>query len=666
MSLPPMHSQLSQQDRSIGLEWLVLGWLVLGWLMLGGVVGVASFALSPAAYAVEVTRAWQATPARPYVTRGADRRLLERAEQFAASGQWDDASGAIHRLLGTQHASVVAIGVNRYVSVREYCHRLLTTFPKATLTKYRRLVDARCKSWYEQGITGRDEQWLQRIVDKNFCSSWGDDALLSLGELALERGDYQVARNAWLRISSKLNANEDRLTYPDTDLSLAMLQARLILTSLREGDWGRAESELKQLRESDPRAVGRLGGREVVLAQHLTSLLKLARKWPAESKLVDWPTFAATSQRTNAYVATASEPGYEPIWSAPLANSQLSVFPIVINDLVIYQDGAGVHARHLAGGDEAFTLTGETFRSPEKMPHELLGQPWLTLTATKDRLFGTATTLLGPRRKSPSTNAPGSCWGIDLQREGALVFQRTSEDPGVAFAGAPLVVENRLWVPCRSNDPTARAGVVCYDLDADRPLWQRWLCRANTPATGWGNEVVSNLLTYDAGVIYVGTNLGAIAALRAHDGHVLWLRTYERQSAEFSEDRQCAYYRGPCPCVYYRGTVFALPADGKALLALDAATGAKLWQHPVRDPNALLLGVSEQRVSLADQQRLQFLDLETGAVLGDTPANKWSCAVVVKDFLITTSPKQLSVLRKQSGVEVATEVVSNSTNESSE
>ena len=37
-----------------------------------------------------------------------------------------------------------------------------------------------------------------------FCSSWGDDALLAIGELALERGDYDGARRAWEQISPEL------------------------------------------------------------------------------------------------------------------------------------------------------------------------------------------------------------------------------------------------------------------------------------------------------------------------------------------------------------------------------------------------------------------------------------------------------------------------------
>ena len=43
-----------------------------------------------------------------------------------------------------------------------------------------------------------------RVVDELFCSTWGDDALLALGELALERADYAAARRSWEQISPLL------------------------------------------------------------------------------------------------------------------------------------------------------------------------------------------------------------------------------------------------------------------------------------------------------------------------------------------------------------------------------------------------------------------------------------------------------------------------------
>jgi len=633
-----MHLKPIQSDRSVRFWAKVL---------------IGFVAACPGVTAAESVRPWKATPARPYVLRGADRRLLDRAEQYAAGEQWDDAQAAITRLLAEENSSVVAIKDDRYVSLPEYCHRLLARFPAEPLARYRRLVDASSKSWYQQGFATRDEQLLQRLVDQNFCSSWGDDTLLALGELALERGDYQAARNAWLRISSNLGAVNDRLTYPDTDVSLADVQARLFLVSLREGDWQRAERELAELRESYPTASGRFGGRRVVFAEHLASLLKQSRQWPVAAVPKDWPTFAATPQRTNASAAPIPQSGYELLWSRPLANEQLSIFPIVVNDLVIYQDDSSVCAWNLRDGRAVFELQADMFQSPV-MASGWLGQSAHTLTASGNRIFGITTAPLGLRRKSGGAEVLSACWGLDLLREGALAFHLPSDDPSVAFVGAPLVVENRLWVACRRNDQTARAGIACYDLDTRERLWQRWLCQANTPATGWTNELATNLLTMDAGVIYSNTNLGAIAAVQADDGRVLWLRTYERESAGLSSAGKCAYYRGPNPCVYYRGTVFALPTDSRALVALDAATGTRLWQHEVTDPTALLLGVNDEHVILANRG-LQSLHPDTGELLGVTAEAKLTSFKASGIFLIATGPKELRVFRQASKTDVTTD-----------
>ena len=130
--------------------------------------------------------------------------LLDRAEQFIADKQWDDAIAALTRLLSTKSSAVIAVDDNQYVCLAECCHRLLSRFPAEALERYRQLVDASSESAYRKAVASRDEHAFQRVVDQSFCSRWGDDALLALGELALERGDYQAARNAWSLISPQL------------------------------------------------------------------------------------------------------------------------------------------------------------------------------------------------------------------------------------------------------------------------------------------------------------------------------------------------------------------------------------------------------------------------------------------------------------------------------
>ena len=189
------------------------------------------------------------------------------------------------------------------------------------------------------------------------------------------------------------------------------------------------------------------------------------------------------------------------------------------------------------------------------------------------------------------------------------------DDPTVAFAGTPVVTRDRLFVAIRANEQSARAGVACYDLSSREKLWERWLCQANTPATGKSNELISNLLTYDAGTIYCNTNLGVVAAIRAQDGDIDWLRTYERQSTPIL-DGESTYYRGPNPCVYHHGTVLALPTDSSSVLALDAATGHTLWRHACDGDAAHILGAVKDYVVLFDEG-VQILDLYSGELLGE-------------------------------------------------
>ena len=171
------------------------------------------------------------------------------------------------------------------------------------------------EQWLQQAEADGDPGWLKRIVDEFFVSSAGDQALLRLGSYALERGDYRHAREYWERISSRLRfpglARKDRsasegrplgwvlrgvdldsqwdslapllkrdfvarswLAYPDTDLALADVRARLVMTSILEGDVQRAVLELDLLRRLEPEATGTIGGRSGRYVELLEALLE--------------------------------------------------------------------------------------------------------------------------------------------------------------------------------------------------------------------------------------------------------------------------------------------------------------------------------------------------------------------------------------------------------
>jgi tetratricopeptide (TPR) repeat protein len=241
---------------------------------------------------------------------GTTESRLEQARALAAAGNWAEAVDIYSELAAESSDRVVAIDKVRYISLRNYCQLQLARMPTASLVAYRRRVDPLAERWYRDGLAARDERLLMRVLDELYCSGWGDDAVFALGELALERGDYDAARRYWEQISPLLRApdgkslwqslhgidlkanwpeierrwNErknapDWLAYPDTQLNLADIRARLILASVRAGQLDRASLELDVFRRLHPASVGQLGGQLGPYVTALDKLLESAREW---------------------------------------------------------------------------------------------------------------------------------------------------------------------------------------------------------------------------------------------------------------------------------------------------------------------------------------------------------------------------------------------------
>ncbi len=170
---------------------------------------------------------------------------------------------------------------------------------------------------------------------------------------------------------------------------------------------------------------------------------------------------------------------------------------------------------------------------------------------------------------------------LDLNAEGRLLWKIAPDDEKWAFEGAPLVDGTDVYVAMRKSDVRPQAHVACFDGETGRRRWRTMISSAETPAGGNAEELTHNLLTLEQGVLYANTNLGAVAAISARDGHVLWISTYPRakRSSSSGQDKRAAhFYRDLNPCVYHRGTLAVAPSDSEYILAFDAASGQMLWE----------------------------------------------------------------------------------------
>jgi hypothetical protein len=557
------------------------------------------------------------------------RAQLDRADALLADRQWDEAVELLRQLAETSEGKLIDVAPHRFIPLGAWCQLRLAALPPEALKLYRARVDPVALKWCEQGIAERDRKSLQNVVDRAFASTFGDDALMALGEMSLESADFAAARSSWQRIIPATPptspapptqpSSQPKVpfnpwpAYPDTNLDLAAVRARLILVSILEGAPDRAREELAAFAKLHPDAQGSLGGRRGRYLALLESLLAESAAWPKPPSDLDWPTFAGNPQR-NATAAPLIDVG--PVaWRVPLRplastddapvsgktigenpREPLSFYPVLAGPRVLLNNDRQILALLRDSGKPAWGQTGLIFQSdlPTTASPSVLsgavGSPRFTMTVFHERLLARiGSTVTGQPQGTTPLGQPGCIVCLDLAAEGRLLWKVAPED-GWAFEGSPLADDRGVYVAMRRQDIRPQAFVACLDADTGRLRWRRFVCGAETPARGILPEQTHNLLTLRGSTLYYATNLGAVAALRTDDGRTLWVSLYPRALRGDLANLAPHWRRDPTPCVFHRGTLLVAPADSPRIFAFDAATGQLLWQtgNEVEDAQALL------------------------------------------------------------------------------
>ena len=133
----------------------------------------------------------------------ADGTVLARLERVKASldeHQWDEAVETLRQVMESGEGKLLEIAPGHFVNLSDACQRKLAALPPEALKLYRRRIDPVAHKWYEEGFARRDAKLLENVVNQAFASSYGDKALMALGEIRLEEGDFSAARWCWERI----------------------------------------------------------------------------------------------------------------------------------------------------------------------------------------------------------------------------------------------------------------------------------------------------------------------------------------------------------------------------------------------------------------------------------------------------------------------------------
>lgn len=595
---------------------------------------------------------------------------LDRAESLRKVGPPDEFLEVYRRVMDKYGDRLIKwpsgkkeapAGFEQYRSVRELAWMRLAalrqTAPEVFI-RFRKQMDAQAKAWFDQAATHRDSRLYERIADDLFLSSYGDDALLRLGEIAFERGDYNVARYFWERIAPGLrfvpNSHDQLvragnrplwlpfagadvkqvwpivaplfsepvepsdLVYPDTELNSAEVRSRLAMVSILEGNLDRARIEIELLQQLHPEATGTIAGRTGHFHELLRDIAKEAEQWPPTQASTNSTTFQGVTSRNPSISASLRLAGSEPLWSVALPQCSVAFEVLSSYQVRVAEDAGGLLPFHpLLRNDQVIVQTG-TSREHIQAFQLRTGEPLLPMAETAPpakRLYD-RTSIFGVPRFAPAANG-STMFFVD----------------GITLVSKP---EDRQRHPAKLQAiDLAAERKLLWEFSPAGPMWSDGFALAGPPVVS-GPRLYIVLRKRE-----VGRDETHVASLDVRDGRLLWRQIIgSAQPAADEGLMQISHQmltadQGRVYCNSNDGFVAALDADSGRVrwitayprAALDPGDPNRNQLHFFRDLTPCVLHNDVVVVAPTDSNRLFALDATTGIPLWVTPAELAADAV---------------------------------------
>lgn len=581
--------------------------------------------------------------------------LGERMERLK---EWDKAADVFQEILEKYSDRVVQSTVpgqgNQYSSVAVAVQQRLAKWPEDGLRAYRNRYGATAAELL--ATAGRDDYaTLNSVYQRFFVTDAGKNAGLRLIDLYLESGEFPAA--AWLG---------DRLLqwHPTIGPEKPAVLYRVAVAYNLSGDKAKATDRFDELKAAAANATGTVRGQDVNLVESLEKDLAAPVAMAQNQSAESWPVMMGDASRSR--ISTGhGRAGARPFSSIELTAPQLrgqpqearqeweaadrldrekglniGIIPAIDRGEMFFQDGARIYAVSLDSGSplpgwlEQYRGTGQFVTNAALQP--LSRRQQYTVTVTDKEVLA----VVGQNGRAiqfPGQPAAqrGETRLVCLDR--ATGKEKWSQSPkdfpdqgnvrSLGLGGSPLVVGDNVYV-CGTGGKSAQFDdcyVFCLDRATGNHKWSAYVCSAATGQVLWGGETgpVGDVVaspSYASGRLYVLTNLGAVAALDAYSGSVVWLDTYERDATDdprmmrfgVPSARQLSRPWSYNPAVVSNGRVFSLPADGKQLIVYDAGTGQTLKRINLSDVDDAdtLIGVQGNMVIVSSEQKVYAFNWE--------------------------------------------------------
>jgi outer membrane protein assembly factor BamB len=556
-------------------------------------------------------------------------RILEQYRQQMA----DEELRLIRPPLAHLRPTLGVSNRDAHAQVQDWMRRL----PPAILARYQDRIDADAQRLLDAGLAKRDAARLRQIATDYAASRQADVALGQLGDLAFERGEFDLALNWWRRIAPlpsqelalRRGLGEGRRR-PGVDLVRVHAKQVLALAFAGRTDAGHERDAFRSLY---PSASGNLAGQSDAYHEILTHWIeRLKEAAPAGDE--NWPTLGGAANRSRIERRSLNPRLWldGPAWTSPLpaidagapsrvwlsatrslTPPSLPVHPIIASGQVLVNDGHAVTAHDLHTGKKRFRVNnGQHLHFRDNI--KPIAERAFTLSAGRGRAFA----CLGDHPGDPQ---PRKLVAIDLTGERTIepmiwtVSASVAEHFDVWFDSDPLVVGDRVYVGVMAvGKSSAVRELACFNISGTH-LWQTRL--AEFPMRPDWQPNRPSLLVGTGTAIVSTTHAGAIVAVDSMTGRRMWAFRYPGVAG--------ASPRGAVSSLAVDGRVFAAPADSAHLYCLDAETGSAIWDRPwSKRPGDIitgpptpsdiveLFGVVDGRLLVADRGGVTALDAGTG------------------------------------------------------
>ncbi len=640
---------------------------------------------------------------------------FRNAEARAAQGQWSEAIEEYQRILLEAGDELAPVDKHHVVQARWLAQARLSALPPEALTLYRSRIDPPAKKLLDQARALRDPVLLHRIVDETFCSSFTDQALDLLGDIAFERGEFEEAEQLWrtiVRPATQPAAQAIGLIVSNPKLNVASIRAKQILAQLFLGEADSLATELQAFARAHPDARGKLAGKQGLYVDILNSLANNPSSLRTSMGPEGWTHFAGDPQRNRVLRKVEGRLAHlpctdGPAWQVRLADGQkvprpleptpgktilswteagrsLGYYPVISGDRVYVANGYQVTGYQLGTGAPVFKsdpelvhgnlLTSKTQIDPDvAFPLAVSGE---NIFARLGAPAAGPPPSRGGRRgfrpqfnnfNEPIATSPTYlvCFSMQSKLGGQERWIKTPPPPPeqgatAAFEGAPIVHQNRVFMAATQfPSGQTRSLIVSYEADTGNPRWQREVCTTAELKDG-DKRSRHHLLTMAGPNVVYCSHSGAIVAVDAVTGQVRWGVRYASRGPKMNDGQPSL--RSLAPCCYADGRVYAAPLDYDRILCLDSRTGQTIWES---DPMEVvhLLGASHGKLfctTLTPRRGLRALDAATGAANrgwlqpadgSDLPT--YGRGLLAGDLVFWPTRDGLHVLRQSDGEPVA-------------